>query len=72
MVQFEERIKRERWDAWKDAYLDYAILKRRVKDAASYQDASRKELVAALTNVFQGLFDNEIEKVSQARREIDR
>lgn len=63
MVQFEARMDRERHDPWGSKYLDYALLKRRIKDASSYTDDGRKELVAALTNVFQGLFDNEVEKV---------
>ena len=70
MVRFEERMERERWDPWATEYLDYALLKRRVKEAAAYKESGRKELVAALTNVFQGLFDNEVEKVRllQARQ----
>ena len=63
MVQFEARMERERWEPWASEYLDYALLKRRIKDASAYKDDARKELVMALTNVFQGLFDNEVEKV---------
>ena len=66
MVQFEARLERERWDPWADQYLDYSLLKRRIKDAAKHSEEARKELIAALTNVFQGLFDNEVEKASPA------
>ena len=53
MVRFEARMERERWEPWAGEYLDYALLKRRIKDASIYRDAARKELVDALTNVFQ-------------------
>ena len=64
MVRFAARLQREQFRPWASHYLDYALLKRRIKDASTYKEASRKELVTALTNVFQGLFDNEVEKAS--------
>lgn len=64
MVQFEHRLARERGELWTGQYLDYSLLKRRIKEATAYKDQSRNQLVDALTVVFIGLFDNEVEKVN--------
>ena len=60
------RIERERHGPWATEYLDYALLKRKISDAAALRrrENTKPELVSAMTTVFQGLFDHELEKVT--------
>ena len=59
------RIERERRGEWATEYLDYALLKRKISDASALRKREnvKPELVNAMTTVFQGLFDHELEKV---------
>ena len=51
--------------AWR---ADYSLLKRRINEAAAMRKRqnAKAEVVTAMTTVFQGLFDHELEKVCSA------
>ena len=61
MVHFGQRIARERWAPWLPHYLDYELLKRKLK---AIQNASEQSEKDEAIEDFQHTLDREIEKVS--------
>jgi SPX domain protein involved in polyphosphate accumulation len=61
MVHFGQRIARERWAPWLQHYLDYELLKRKLKAIQIASEQSEKD---EAIEAFQHTLDREIEKVS--------
>jgi hypothetical protein len=65
MVNFGTRLSREKWGPWSAEYIDYDLLKRKIKDIleARAEGGQRSAAEGALKDIFIGIFDEEVEKV---------
>lgn len=65
MVNFGTRLARERWAPWSAEYINYDLLKRKIKEIqdARSEGGQRQAAEIALKDIFIGLFDEEVEKV---------
>ena len=63
MVAFGEHLKKEQTSTWAGNYVDYDLLKRKLKEVIQKQEANEPAVFNALRNILQGLLDSQIEKV---------
>ncbi len=70
MVNFGTRLSREKWGPWSAEYIDYDLLKRKIKDILEARAEGGQRLAAegALKDIFIGIFDEEVEKVPSPPR----
>ena len=64
MVNFGTRLARERWAPWSADYINYDLLKRKIKEIldARLEGGQRQDSETPLKDIFIGLFDEEVEK----------
>ncbi len=65
MVNFGMRLAREKWGPWSAEYIDYELLKRKIKEIidARAEGGQQPAAEGSLKDIFIGLFDEEVEKV---------
>lgn len=64
MVGFGEHLKKEQTDDWSAEYLDYEMLKRKLEEVVEQQESGGQPVAQAMRTILQGLFDQQIEKVT--------
>ena len=65
MVNFGVRLAREKWAPWSAEYINYELLKRKIKEIIDGRAEVGQQSAAEgpLKDIFIGLFDEEVEKV---------
>lgn len=64
MVNFEESLQNNIWPAWKENYIDYNLLKRKLEGIKDAQREKQDEIIKARKHIFQGALDEELSEVS--------
>lgn len=64
-MRFAEKLRKEASPEWRDKYIDYNLLKKKIDELTALQkDPKAQEIFTAKRHVFQGLLDEHLEKVS--------
>ena len=64
MVLFEEKLAKEAWPEWRQQYIDYNMLKRKLDEVVEAKQASSEDLLSARRHIFQGMLDEQLSQAS--------